>query len=152
MHARCLLDAGDIPGARAHIEKAFAAREGFPTAHVVAALLEEREGNTAAALAHYDALLSNEPSHVVSLSRSAVLLHREGRVAEAAVRYAAWRDATPADPRPWAGLIAALAQSGDLDAAHAAARDARARFPHDESIRKNAEILERQTGTTETPP
>ena len=66
MQARCLLEAGDAAGARAHLARAFDARADFPTAHVVAGLLEEREGNASAALAHYDALLAREPGHVVS--------------------------------------------------------------------------------------
>jgi predicted Zn-dependent protease len=147
MRARCLLDAGDASGARAHLERAFAAERDFPTAHVVWGMLEERAENTPAALVHYDALLAREPQHLVALSRSAVLLHRTGRFAEAAVRYAAWRDATPNDPRPWEGLIAAQAQSGDLTGARETARQAKARFPQSDGIRRNAEAVERLPST-----
>ncbi len=143
MSARCLMDAGDDAGSRALVERAFAARPDFPTAHVLAGMLEERAENVPAALAHYDALLAREPRHLVALSRSAVLLMKNGRPAEAAVRYSAWCDASPNDPRPWAGLVAATAQAGDLPTALEIGRRALLQFPNDPDLRRNTEVIER---------
>ncbi|MFN8178648.1 MAG: tetratricopeptide repeat protein [bacterium] len=142
--AHCLLDAGRLAEARESLDRAFAARRDFPTAHLFAGVLEEREGHPEAALAHDDAVLASEPEHLVALSRSAVLLSHLGRPAEAAERFERWRRADPNDARPWAGLVKAYAESGDFARAEAAAREGRARFPRDEILLRNATVLESQ--------
>jgi tetratricopeptide (TPR) repeat protein len=141
MHARCLLEAQRHAEARAVLLRVFTAEPNFPTAHLVLGDLEEREGNHEAALVHDEAVLAREPRHLVALSRSAVRLSRLGRAREAAVRYEEWRAADPMDPRPWAGLIKAYAQSGDVERASAIAEEAVRRFPHDVLVSQNATVL-----------
>lgn len=155
MHARCLMEAGDVAEARRFLDRAFAAHRDFPTAHLVAGVLEEREGHLEAALAHDDAILRDRPEHVGALSRSAVLLSNLARSADAAARYERWARAAPQDPRPWAGLIKEAAESGDFARAREVASEGLSKFPRDELVRRNAAVLDaqlRELGATSQPP
>ena len=146
MHARCLRDAGRADEARRVLTEALRVNPELPSARLLLSEVEEAAGRREEALQQSEAVLAREPQHLVALSRSSVLLDALGRPAEAAARYEQWRHADPSDPRPWAGLMKALFESGQAERALAVAREAAARFPGDELVRRNAAALEQMVG------
>lgn len=151
MHARCLRNAGDEAGARRALAAALRADPTLPGAALLLSEIEETAGNVEESLRLSESVLAREPRHPVALSRSSVLLQRMGRAADAAARYEQWRAEEPGDPRPWAGLVKALFESGRPEQGLSVAREAVRRFPGDPLVRQNAAAAEQFAGPAASP-
>ncbi len=151
IRARCLLDENRHGEARAAAERVLARRPDFVPALIVSGVLDRVEGREAQAIETFERVLAVEGEHRVALSNAAWLHLRAGRFSRASELYDRWSRLDPHDPEPAAGLIAALAQGGDLEAASRAAAEGARRFPRDANVLRNAEIVRRLASTPAAP-
>jgi tetratricopeptide (TPR) repeat protein len=106
----------------------------------------EQRGLPDHALAVYESLLSRYPRHALALGRSAVLLDRGGRLAEAVDRYRAILAVEPTQDEVRAALGAALARLERWDDAERVFRELAARRPESGETWFNLGMVREQLG------
>jgi len=124
-------EAGDLPGARALLQRALAAAPGDPNLRIGLAAVLRKEGRPDEALGLLDALVRAWPGLSAAWLERGYALDELGRAGAAGDSFAAAARADPACAPAFGAQAQALARGGQIAAARAAAAQALRIDPHD---------------------